>query len=86
MQQQILTKKGTTNFTSPSLNSLSVLTLPVPIPEEEKKLAEVFVFTLLCGTSKGFMNTQKALIKPFEAPQRHVKIKISAHFYFNKTF
>ena len=32
------------------------LTLPVPIPDEEKKL--------------------KAFIKPFEAPQRSVKIKI----------
>ena len=47
------------------------LTLPVPIPDEEKKLSEIFIFTLLCGVLKGFMKA-----KPFEAPQRSVKIKI----------
>ena len=63
------------------------LTLPVPIPYEDKKLTEIFILTLLCGASKGFMKalkglhktfwgTLKAFIKPFEAPQRSVKIKI----------
>ena len=33
----------------------NILTLPVPIPAEEKKLSEIFIFTLLCGASKGFM-------------------------------
>ena len=28
----------------------------------------------------------KAFIKPFEVPQRSVKIKIYFNFYFNKTF
>ena len=30
------------------------LALPVPIPDEEKKLSSIFIFTLLCGASKGF--------------------------------
>ena len=30
----------------------------------------------LCGTSKGFMKAFKAFIKPFETPQKSVKIKI----------
>ena len=34
------------------------------------------MFTLLCGTAKGFMKALKAFIKPFQAPQRTVKIKI----------
>ena len=51
------------------------LTLHVPIPDGEKKLTEVFIFTLPDGASNGFMKTLKAFIKPFEAPQRSVKIK-----------
>ena len=31
---------------------------------------------LLCGASKSFMKALKAFKKPFEAPQRIVKIKI----------
>ena len=41
-----------------------------------KKLTYIFIFKLLCGASKGFLNFFKALIKPFETPQRSVKIKI----------
>ena len=52
------------------------LTLPIPIPDEEKKFTYIFTFTLLCGTSKG-----KAFIKPFEAPQRSVKVKIFTKFF-----
>ena len=47
------------------------LTLPVPIPDE---------------ASKSFMKALKAFIKPFETPQRKVKIKIQLNFYFNTTF
>ena len=37
-------------------NSVTIFqTLPVPIPDEERKLTVVFIFTLLCDTSKGFM-------------------------------
>ena len=36
----------------------------------------MFIFTLLCGVSKGFMKAFKTFIKPLEAPQREVKIKI----------
>ena len=54
----------------------SKLTLPVPVPDEEKKLSYIFIFTLLYGASKGFMNASKAFMKPFEAPPRSVKIKM----------
>ena len=36
----------------------------------------LFIFTLLCGTSKRFMNTVKAFIKFFDVSKRSVKIKI----------
>ena len=52
------------------------LTLPAPIPDEEKKLTKIFIFLLLCGVSKGFMMALKAFIKLFEVPQRSVKIRI----------
>ena len=45
----------------------------------------IFIFTLLCGASKGFMKAFEAFIKPFEAfeafikpfeaPQRSMKTK-----------
>ena len=34
---------------------------------------QIFTFALLCGVSEGFMKVFKAIIKPFEAPQRSVK-------------
>ena len=52
------------------------LTLCTPIPDEERKLTKIFIFTLLCGPSKGFIKDFKAFIKPFEAPRRNAKIKI----------
>ena len=57
-----------------------------PIPDKKKKLTQVFIFALLFGASKGFMKAFKALIKPFEAPQRSVNIKSQVNFYFNTTF
>ena len=57
-------------------NEIKILTLNVPIPDKVKKLSKNFTFTLLCGASKGFMKAFKAFIKPFEAPQKSVKIKI----------
>ena len=58
-----------------------------PSPEEkEKNNLKIFIFTLYCGASAGFMKALKVFIKPFEAPQRNVKIKIYANFYFNTTF
>ena len=32
------------------------------------------------------MKALKAFIKPFQAPQRSVKMKIELNFYFNTTF
>ena len=49
---------------------LLILPLSVPIHDEEKKLSSMFIFTLLCGASKGFMKVLKAFIKPFDAPER----------------
>ena len=39
-----------------------------------------FIFTILCGASKSFMKVFKAFIKPFEVPQRSVKIKFNLIF------
>ena len=50
------------------------LNLPVPSPGESKKISYIFIFTLLCDTSKSFMKALKAFVKPFEEPQS-VKIK-----------
>ena len=54
--------------------SKTLLTLPAPIPDEEKKLK--FFFALLCVASKDFIKALKAFIKPFEVPQRSGKIKL----------
>ena len=48
----------------------------VPIPAKKKKLTQIFIFTVLCSASKNFMKALKAFIKPFEAPQRSLKIKL----------
>ena len=57
------------------------ITLPVPILEEERKIAQIFIFTQLCGDSKGFKKVLKAIIKPFEAPKRSVKRKFKLIFH-----
>ena len=54
-------------------NGISILALSAPFPDKEK--TRIFIFTLLCGASKGLMKALKAFIKPFVAPQRSVKIK-----------
>ena len=62
-----------------------VLTRLFSIPDKEKKFKLIFISTLFCGASKGFMRAFKAFIKPSEAPQRSVKIKIQLNFHFNTT-
>ena len=52
------------------------LTFKVLIPDKKKKLTEIFILTLLSGASESFMKAFKVFIKPFEAPQRIVKINI----------
>ena len=69
------TKHATTHYCLIKEN-LNETILSVPIPDEEKKLSQIFIFTLLCGDSKGFLKALKAFTKPFESPQRSVKIKI----------
>ena len=44
----------------------------------------MFISTLLYGVSKGFMKALKAFIKPFEEPQRIVKIKNLTRFLFQR--
>ena len=46
------------------------LTLPDPIPEEERKLTLNVYFSLFGGASKGFMKS----LNPFEAPQRLIQL------------
>ena len=62
------------------------VTLPFLISDEGRKLTHIFIFTLLCGASKGFMKALKAFIKLFEAPQRRMKTNIQVNFYFSRTF
>ena len=62
-----------------------LLTLFVMIPGEDRKLTEVFIFTLLCDASKGFMKALNAFITHCKVPQGSVKIKMKVNFYFNKT-
>ena len=45
------------------------LILPNLIPDEERHLTSIFIFTLLFSASKVFM-------KPFKAPERSVKMRI----------
>ena len=71
------------NTSTKLIQYLTPISLLVQITDEVKKLSEIFIFTLLCGGSKGFMKALKAFIKPFEPPQRSVKIKISLNFYYN---
>ena len=68
------------NYISKAFTCLTLLAL---CPSEIciKKLIYIFIFTLLCGASKGFMKTFKVFIKPFEASQRSVKIKILLNFF-----
>ena len=44
-------------------------------PVHLRNLHCIFISTLLCGASNGFIKAFKAFIKPFEAPQRSMKIK-----------
>ena len=39
--------------------------LPVPITDKERKLTDVFIFILLCGTSKSFMRALKVFLMPY---------------------
>ena len=45
---------------------------PVHLRNLHQNKTYIFIFTLLCGASKGFMKT----INPFEAPQKSVRQKV----------
>ena len=64
----------------PHYKSDQSLAFPVRSRSKRKNSSEIFIFTLLCGASKGFMETFKVFIKPFEALQKSVKIKIKLIF------
>ena len=53
-----------------------ILTFSVPIPDKEKKVTYIFIFTFLCGATNSFMKALKAFVKRFKEPQQSVKIKI----------
>ena len=38
-----------------------ILNFPIPIPDEDKKLSGIFILTLLCGASKGFMKASECM-------------------------
>ena len=60
------------------------LTLPAPFISEscmKIKIYLIFIFTILCGASTGLMKAFKAFIKPFETPQRSMKIKLCVNFF-----
>ena len=59
-----------------------LITLPVLCISESCIETKNFIFTPLCGASKGFMKGWKVFKKPFEAPQRSGKIKTSIKFFF----
>ena len=42
------------------------LTLPIPIPAEEKKFLQIYIFTLRCGATKGVMKASGLHKKPSE--------------------
>ena len=49
--------------------------LTPPAPRTSKSCIKIkingkFLFSILCGVSKGFMKTLNAFVKPFEAPQK----------------
>ena len=51
----------------------------------KEKINLNFYFQTSCGASKGFYEGLKVFIKPFEVPQRSVKIEILVNFYCNAT-
>ena len=58
----------------------SKLILPVSCNSEsciKIKFTKIYIFILLCGASKGFMEAFKTFIKPFKAPQNSVEKNIS---------
>ena len=54
---------NTENISGNSVNAVQKiktnLTLSVPIPDKEKKLSWIFIFTFLCHASKGFWGITK---------------------------
>ena len=67
-------KKSLNEILMKSLN-LTFLTFPVPIPDEERKLTLIYIF-IHCAAANGFVKALKTFTKPFETPQRSVKLKI----------
>ena len=59
----------------------SKLNFFVLIPDEERKLPQIFIFTFLCGASK--VRPERITKK---TSQRNVKIKNYVNFHFNSAF
>ena len=59
-----------------SVNPILYPNLSRPNPEQREKIKLDFYFHTFLWASKGFMKAFKVFIKPFDTPQRSVKIKV----------
>ena len=57
-----------------------------PVPGRSENIKSNCIFTPLCGASKGFKKTFKAVVKPFEAPQGSVKVNVKLIFILIQLF
>ena len=72
---KIMWKQGSIYFFIFISNKVVYFNPSRPNPMRREK-NYIFIFTLLCGASKGFTKALRNFIKPFEEPQTNVKIKI----------
>ena len=68
-------------------DQLRLLTLPVPILDEEKKIKLNFYFhTACCSALKGFMKALKGFLKPFWGTTKKCENKNLIKFLFQYNF
>ena len=86
-----LRRNGLVKFND-NMKTGQILTLQIPINPSRpnlgrrKKINLIFHFYTSLWCLKSFLKALKAFIKPFEALQGSVKIKIQANFCFNINF
>ena len=54
-KKMVKTFNITAILSKPLTHDQATLGFPIQIRDDEKKLTQIFIFTLLCGASKGFM-------------------------------
>ena len=57
-----------------------LLTLPAPTPDKQKKLTQIFIFTLLCEALKGFLKAFNVCL--MKILKRTVTKKVVMCFYY----